>query len=264
MGGTHQTTRYSTLCGWQLVPEDSFQLTAGHYSALESARLSFSGVGRAGVEMKSVATLVAVCLFLAFGNGLKCIGTPSQKTTVKTDSLDVHAEASASSKTVKSLAKGETVSVSYELVGAGGTWCAIVEEGKSRTSGYVLCQHLERNTSSRAWRSTGFRTSGAAPRSAPLERTVASRPSATRPASQVTALLYLASWCPYCRKARECLRSMGVNLIEYDIEKDTAKAEEMKRKGGTGGIPFIDIEGIHIEGYGEGAIRRAVAQRQAP
>ncbi len=189
--------------------------------------------------------------------------TPGDKSTVKIDSLDVHAEASADSRIVKTLAKGDIVSVSYELIGTRGSWCAIVEEGKSTKSGYVPCQHLERKASSPAVWKSASRTVRAAPRTSRVESTVPSPPpGATRPASQVTVLLYLANWCPYCRKARECLRSLGVNLIEYDIEKEPAKAAEMTQKGGTGGIPFIDVEGIHLEGYSEQAIKRAVAQRQ--
>src|SRR5512137_448090 len=31
-------------------------------------------------------------------------------------------------------------------------------------------------------------------------------------------ILYTTSWCPYCSKARDYLRSRGIDFIEYDIE----------------------------------------------
>lgn len=42
----------------------------------------------------------------------------------------------------------------------------------------------------------------------------------TRSYGAVDVILYETSWCPYCKKARELLKEMGVSLIEYDIEKD--------------------------------------------
>jgi len=59
----------------------------------------------------------------------------------------------------------------------------------------------------------------------------------------------MTSWCPYCVKAREYLRSLDVNLIEYNIERDKSKREEMLVKsGGSRGVPLIDVEGIIIRG----------------
>jgi glutaredoxin len=191
-------------------------------------------------------------------------GTPREKSTVKTDSLDVHAESSADSKIVKTLKKGETVLVAYELFRMEGSWCAIVEEDKSPILGYVQCQYLEKKVSSRVWQLTGSRiiATGGDPNLTRVERTVAPKEKVMKPTSAVTAILYMTSWCPYCKKAQECLRSLGVNLIVYDIEKDKTKVVEMKEKGGSGAVPFIDIEGIHMEGYGEESIKNAVEKRR--
>ncbi len=78
----------------------------------------------------------------------------------------------------------------------------------------------------------------------------------------ITVLMYMTDWCPYCRKAREYLNSLGVNLTEYNIDKDRGKREEMRQKGGTGGVPFIDVEGIVIKGYSAEAIKAAVEKRR--
>jgi thiol-disulfide isomerase/thioredoxin len=53
-----------------------------------------------------------------------------------------------------------------------------------------------------------------------------------RPYSSITVITYITSWCGYCRKAREYLQSLGVNLVEYDIEKDPSKGKEMLSKSG--------------------------------
>lgn len=189
-------------------------------------------------------------------------GATKAKATVRVDSLDLHDKASVDSRIVKTLSKGEAVSVSYELIGNEGAWCAVAEEGQSSVAGFVLCKHLEQQTSAQRYQHTGSQTVAPTPAIGVEEEAIRATKKAIRPASDVKALLYFADWCPYCRKARECLKSLGVNLIEYDIERDDAKREEMMQKGGTGGVPFIDIEGIILKGYSEESIKRAVAKRQ--
>jgi hypothetical protein len=46
----------------------------------------------------------------------------------------------------------------------------------------------------------------------------------------IKVILYETDWCPYCRKAGEYLKSLGVNLIRYDIDKNPEKREEKLRK----------------------------------
>jgi glutaredoxin len=74
----------------------------------------------------------------------------------------------------------------------------------------------------------------------------------------------MTSWCPYCVKARNYLRSLDVNLIEYNIEQDKSKREEMLGKsGGSRGVPLIDIEGIIIKGYNPDALMSAIERRRS-
>jgi len=80
----------------------------------------------------------------------------------------------------------------------------------------------------------------------------------------INVIMYMTAWCSYCVKAREYLRSLDVNLIEYNIEKDKDKREEMLSKsGGSRGVPLIDVEGIVIRGYNPGAIKAAVERRRS-
>jgi glutaredoxin len=54
-----------------------------------------------------------------------------------------------------------------------------------------------------------------------------------------------------------------VNLVEYNIEKDKSKREEMLQKsGGSMGVPLIDVEGIIIRGFGQSAIKEAIERRR--
>jgi glutaredoxin len=74
----------------------------------------------------------------------------------------------------------------------------------------------------------------------------------------------MTSWCPYCVKAREYLRSLDVNLIEYNIERDKSKRDEMLFKsGGSGGVPLIDVEGIVIRGYNPDTFKAAIERRRS-
>jgi glutaredoxin 3 len=88
-------------------------------------------------------------------------------------------------------------------------------------------------------------------------------PKGKRPYEGISVIMYIASWCPYCTKARSYLRSLGVNLAEYDIERDKSKREEMLRKGGgSTGVPLIDIEGIIIKGYNPDALKEAIERKR--
>ena len=85
-----------------------------------------------------------------------------------------------------------------------------------------------------------------------------------RPYRDIHVIMYMTSWCPYCVKAREYLRSLDVNLIEYNIERDKSKRDEMLVKsGGSRGVPLIDVEGIVIRGYNADAFKAAIERRRS-
>jgi glutaredoxin len=88
-------------------------------------------------------------------------------------------------------------------------------------------------------------------------------PREKRPYRNINVIMYMTSWCGYCRKAREFIHSLDVNLIEYNIEKDLARREEMLSKSvGSKGVPLIDVEGIIIRGFNPEAIKVAVEKRR--
>ncbi len=78
----------------------------------------------------------------------------------------------------------------------------------------------------------------------------------------IEVILYMTEWCPYCLKARTYLKSLGVSLREYDLDRDRSKKEESARKSSQGGVPVIDVEGIILVGFSENNIRNAVEKRR--
>lgn len=84
----------------------------------------------------------------------------------------------------------------------------------------------------------------------------------TRSYGSIDVILYVTSWCPYCNKARDLLRSLGVTIVEHDIEREPEKRFEMTAKSGSRGVPVLDVEGIILRGYSEEAIRQAIEQKR--
>jgi glutaredoxin len=84
-----------------------------------------------------------------------------------------------------------------------------------------------------------------------------------RSSRDIDVIMYMTSWCGYCRKAREYILLLGVNLIEYNVERDKDKREEMLRKsGGSTGVPLIDVEGIIVRGFHPDSIKAAIEKRR--
>ncbi len=105
------------------------------------------------------------------------------------------------------------------------------------------------------------------PRTAPKANSAKPKSGMTdekRPYSSIRVIMYTTSLCGYCRKAKEYLRSLSVDLVEYDVERDRAKGEEMlKKSGGARGVPLVDVEGIIIHGYSPDQMKDAVERRRS-
>jgi glutaredoxin len=85
----------------------------------------------------------------------------------------------------------------------------------------------------------------------------------TRQNKDIQVVMYMTDWCPYCKKAKEYLKTAGVQVTEFDIEKDKVKKEEMLGKsGGSKLVPLIDVEGIIIRGYAPDDIKEAIEKRK--
>lgn len=51
--------------------------------------------------------------------------------------------------------------------------------------------------------------------------------------------VYTTPTCPWCKKAKEFLRSKGVAFQEVDVTKDRRLIEEMQELSGQRGVPVI-------------------------
>jgi glutaredoxin len=70
--------------------------------------------------------------------------------------------------------------------------------------------------------------------------------------------LYVTSWCPYCKEARNFFKSRGIPFSEYDIEKDKDAARRKQQLDKRGGVPFALINGIPVHGFSKAAYERAL------
>lgn len=62
-------------------------------------------------------------------------------------------------------------------------------------------------------------------------------------------LLYVTSWCPYCRRAKALLTKKGVAFTEVDIEASAENRKAMIDVSGRRTVPQIFINGTHVGGF---------------
>ncbi len=61
--------------------------------------------------------------------------------------------------------------------------------------------------------------------------------------------VYSTSTCPWCTKAKDYLKSKGVDYKEVNVGIDREGAIEMVKKSGQQGVPVIDIDGTIVIGF---------------
>ena len=84
----------------------------------------------------------------------------------------------------------------------------------------------------------------------------------TQPQKEHKVELYVTSWCPYCKKARNFFISRGIPFSEYDIEKDREAARRKKSLDSRKGVPFAVVNGHKIHGFIAAAYERALNDGQ--
>jgi len=81
-----------------------------------------------------------------------------------------------------------------------------------------------------------------------VEKTAPVEAEAAREEPRV--VLYMTSWCGYCRKARRLLDKLDVPYEAKDIEASREAAREYRAKAGDyAGVPLLDIDGRIVKGY---------------
>lgn len=76
--------------------------------------------------------------------------------------------------------------------------------------------------------------------------------------SSTKVVIYTASWCGYCKRAKSLLTERGVNYTEYDVETSSQGKRDYERMNGSG-IPITMIGTTRINGFDEGAFIAALS-----
>ena len=70
--------------------------------------------------------------------------------------------------------------------------------------------------------------------------------------------VYTTSTCPWCVKAKQYLKSKGVEYEEVNVADDTNAKDEMIKLSGQMGVPVIKINDNVIVGFNKEAIDKAL------
>jgi glutaredoxin 3 len=57
--------------------------------------------------------------------------------------------------------------------------------------------------------------------------------------------------CPWCTRAKDYLKSKGVNYTDLDVSQDRNSAMEMIQKSRQRGVPVLDINGTIVIGFNQ-------------
>ena len=70
-----------------------------------------------------------------------------------------------------------------------------------------------------------------------------------------SVVMFSASWCGVCKKAKKYFRRNGIPFTEYDIEK-SKKAKRKYKKLGATGVPVILVGRKRMNGFSEAGFKR--------
>ena len=68
-------------------------------------------------------------------------------------------------------------------------------------------------------------------------------------------IMYSASWCGYCKKARKYFKKNRIAFTEYDVEKNEKARKKYKKLGATG-FPVILVGKKRMNGFSEKGFER--------
>lgn len=81
-----------------------------------------------------------------------------------------------------------------------------------------------------------------------------------RPASPLQIRMYMAPWCPACRRASSWLRRNNYRHTELDVTRDRQAQAELRRLNPRGTIPTFVIDGEVVIGFSDRRLRVAIEQ----
>ena len=65
----------------------------------------------------------------------------------------------------------------------------------------------------------------------------------------MSVTVYSTTTCPWCVKARDYLKSKGIEFNDINVSLDPRAAQEMIEKSGQRGVPVLDINGNIVVGF---------------
>lgn len=71
--------------------------------------------------------------------------------------------------------------------------------------------------------------------------------------------IYTTPSCPWCNRAKDYLKSKGVQFTDFNVAQDSAKLQEMVQTTGQRGVPVIIINGEVIVGFNQSEIDKKLA-----
>lgn len=72
--------------------------------------------------------------------------------------------------------------------------------------------------------------------------------------------VYTTDSCPWCVKAKNYLKSKGVEYTELNVQDDMEAREEMLKGSKQMGVPVLNINGSFIIGFDKPAIDKALSE----
>ncbi|MBL4850730.1 MAG: DUF4124 domain-containing protein [Gammaproteobacteria bacterium] len=74
-------------------------------------------------------------------------------------------------------------------------------------------------------------------------------------ANRKTVVMYSATWCGVCKKAKAYFAAEGISYKDYDIENSRKGRADYKRLKGTG-IPIIMVDKERLNGFSRGRFEK--------
>ncbi len=78
--------------------------------------------------------------------------------------------------------------------------------------------------------------------------------------SSHNVVLYSASWCKYCKRARAYFVSHGIPFTEYDVENSAKGRRDYQRLHGHG-VPIILVGNHRMNGFSAATFQRLYAEK---
>ena len=81
--------------------------------------------------------------------------------------------------------------------------------------------------------------------------------------SKPNVTLYMTSWCPTVRLAKNFLQRRGIEYTEIDIERTPGAAQQVEQwSGGYRTVPTFDIDGTIIVDFNRAALEELLGPRE--